>query len=242
MNYCDECFLGNKGIALNAQNLDKDAVIDQIQFIFDHFISDVTCAFHKDPAAKSVVEVLTSYPGIQAVLLYRVAHFLWSIGLPFVPRYLSSIAKQLTGIDIHPGAKIGKNFFIDHGTGVVIGETTIIGEDVTIYQGVTLGGTSLKVEKRHPTLGNHVIVGAGAKILGPITIGDNVKVGSNSVVVKDVPNNSVVVGIPGRIISEDSTLITQEIDNLSHGTIPDPILEKINALEKTIEELQKKLK
>ncbi|HMF34436.1 MAG TPA: serine O-acetyltransferase, partial [Candidatus Lokiarchaeia archaeon] len=148
----------------------------------DFFRSDVRAAFEKDPAAYSIAEVLTSYPGIKATLIYRVAHFLWIVGIPFVPRYLSEIARELTSIDIHPGATIGKEFFIDHGIGVVIGETAEIGDNVTIYQGVTLGGVSTERGKRHPTVGNNVVIGSGAKVLGPITIGDNVRIGSNSVV------------------------------------------------------------
>ena len=183
------------------------------------------------------MEVLTSYPGIQAVLLHRIAHFFWELGLPFVPRYVSNIARQITGIDIHPGAKIGKNLFIDHGTGVVIGETAEIGDNVTLYQGVTLGGIHLEAEKRHPTLGSNIVVGAGAKLLGPITLGDNVKVGANSVVTMDIPSNSIVVGVPGRIVSNGSN-VSQQIENLSHDILPDPVLKLIKSLESRIEDLE----
>ncbi|MGE5342800.1 MAG: serine O-acetyltransferase [Candidatus Omnitrophota bacterium] len=209
--------------------------------MMNYFVSDVTSAFEKDPAAKSVVEVLTSYPGIQAVLLYRIAHFFWGVGLPFVPRYLSYIARQLTGIDIHPGAKIGGNFFIDHGQGVVIGETTEIGENVTLYQGVTLGGTSLENKKRHPTLKDNIIVGAGAKILGPVIIGNNVRIGANSVVNKDIPDNSVVVGVPGRIVSRNSDKISKEIHDFAHGNLPDPLLRLIERLEIRIADMEQQL-
>ncbi|MFX1395153.1 MAG: serine O-acetyltransferase EpsC, partial [Promethearchaeota archaeon] len=142
--------------------------------MLDFFVSDVSAAFNKDPAARTLLEVLTSYPGIKAILIHRIAHFFWKIGMPFAPRYLSEIAREITGIEIHPGAQIGKDFFIDHGGGVVIGETAEIGDNVTIYQGVVLGGTTTDRVKRHPTLGNNIVVGAGAKILGPIKIGDNV--------------------------------------------------------------------
>ena len=157
--------------------------------------------FQRDPAARSMFEVLTTYPGVHALVFHRMSHRLWKWRLHWLARLLSQFARWFTGIEIHPGARIGKRFFIDHGMGVVIGETAEIGDDVTLYHGVTLGGTTWRKEKRHPTLGNNVVVGAGAKILGPITVGDHARIGSNSVVVKDVPAGSTVVGIPGRIIS-----------------------------------------
>lgn len=212
---------------------------ETLQSIMDNFRSDVHAAFEKDPAAYSIAEVLTSYPGIKATLVYRVTHFLYSVGMPFVPRYLSEIARQLTSIDIHPGATIGKEFFIDHGIGVVIGETAEIGDNVTIYQGVTLGGVSTERGKRHPTVGNNVVIGAGAKILGPITIGDNVRIGSNSVVTKDVPDNSVVVGVPGRIVSRNGEQIPR-ID-LRHADLPDPVIDIIQHLEDRITTMEKQL-
>ncbi|NHJ40973.1 MAG: serine O-acetyltransferase [Asgard group archaeon] len=218
----------------------KESIIEDIERIFDNFASDVTTAFRKDPAADSIVTVLTSYPGIQAVLVYRVAHFLWKLGLPFVPRYLSNIAAQLTGIDIHPGAEIGSDFFIDHGKGTVIGETTEIGDNVTIYQGVTLGGVSLEKKKRHPTVGDNVVIGAGAKVLGPITIGENSKIGANSVVIKDVPPNSVVVGVPGRVVQREAGEIPEKVD-LTHGQLPDPIKKYLESMEERIELLEEKL-
>jgi serine O-acetyltransferase len=163
---------------------------------------DIASVFARDPAARSTFEVLTCYPGFHARLFHRVSHRLWGMGLKWPARFISYFARWLTGIEIHPGAAIGKRFFIDHGMGVVIGETAEIGDDVTLYHGVTLGGTSWKEGKRHPTLGNGVVVGAGAKILGPVVIGDYAKVGSNAVVVKDVPANATAVGIPARILDE----------------------------------------
>jgi serine O-acetyltransferase len=160
----------------------------------------LTSVFQRDPAARSVFELLTVYPGVHALAFHRLSHRLWSWRLRWLARLLAQVARWLTGIEIHPGAKIGRRFFIDHGMGVVIGETAEIGDDCTLYHGVTLGGTTWRKEKRHPTLGNNVVVGAGAKILGPITVGDNARVGSNSVVVKDVPAGATVIGIPGRVI------------------------------------------
>ena len=237
VNVCADCFMN---LDYEIPDEKRDTIIADVEQIFQHFASDVTVAFKKDPAADSIVSVLTSYPGIQAVLIYRVAHFLWKLGLPFVPRYLSNLAAQITGIDIHPGAEIGSDFFIDHGKGVVIGETAVIGDNVTLYQGVTLGGTSLMKKKRHPTLGNNIEVGAGAKILGPINIGNNVKIGANSVVTKDIPDNSIVVGVPGRIIRGDPDVIEQ-ISALSHGILPDPVLKLITNLEMKITDLEKRL-
>ncbi len=219
---------------------EPDEMLNEAQKIISYLSTDISSAFSKDPAAKSIPEVLTSYPGIKAVLLYRVAHFLSSLGLPIIPRYLSSIANNLTGIDIHPNAVIGEGFFIDHGNGVVIGETTEIGNNVTLYQGVTLGGVSLEKEKRHPTLGNNIIVGAGAKILGPVNIGDNVKIGANSVVTKDVPSNSVVVGVPGRRVHGCQGL-KAEIRNMGHASLPDPIKDYIKNLEQRVNNLEKHL-
>jgi len=160
----------------------------------------LTSIFQRDPAARSVFELLTVYPGVHALVFHRLSHRLWGWQLRWLARLLAQVARWLTGIEIHPGAKIGRRFFIDHGMGVVIGETAEIGDDCTLYHGVTLGGTTWRKEKRHPTLGNNVVVGAGAKILGPITVGDNARSGSNSVVVKDVPAGATVVGIPGRVI------------------------------------------
>jgi serine O-acetyltransferase len=236
-NYCAECILN---LNFRLDELDHHEIDKNLQRILDFFVSDVSAAFNKDPAAHSILEVLTSYPGIKAILIYRIAHFFWIIGMPFAPRYLSEIARELTGIEIHPGAEIGKDFFIDHGGGVVIGETAIIGDNVTIYQGVVLGGTLSDPVKRHPTLGNNVVVGTGAKLLGPINIGDNVKIGANSVVVSDVPLNSVVVGVPGKIIARNGQKI-KKID-LSHGDLPDPLAITLSTINSRLEYLEKKLK
>ncbi len=235
-NFCAECVLG-----LNFQitDLNHKEIDLYLQKILDFFISDVNVAFNKDPAAKSLIEVLTSYPGIKAILLYRIAHFFWKMGMPFIPRYISEIARELTGIEIHPGAEIGSDFFIDHGTGCVIGETTEIGNNVTLFSGVVLGGTNIEPVKRHPTLGNNIVVGTGAKILGPITIGDNVKVGANSVVVTNVPPNSVVVGVPGKVVTREGEKI-EKID-LRHGDLPDPLTLTIQILDKRIKELESKI-
>jgi serine O-acetyltransferase len=170
--------------------------------MFERLREDVGSVFHRDPAARNTFEVLTNYPGLHALLCHRFSHWLWGLGLKWLARTFSSIARLLTGIEIHPGATIGRRFFIDHGMGVVIGETTIIGDDVTLYQGVTLGGTSWNKGKRHPTLGNGVVVGAGAKILGPFEVGAGAKIGSNSVVTKAVPEGATVVGIPGRVVAK----------------------------------------
>ncbi|MAA63893.1 MAG: serine O-acetyltransferase [Alteromonadaceae bacterium] len=173
--------------------------------MFERLREDISSVFHRDPAARNTFEVLTNYPGLHALLFYRFAHSLWVRGFKWLARTISTLARWFTGIEIHPGAVIGRRFFIDHGMGVVIGETTVIGDDVTLYQGVTLGGTSWNKGKRHPTLGNGVVVGAGAKILGPFEVGDRAKVGSNSVVTKAVPADATVVGIPGRVIIKRDT-------------------------------------
>ena len=170
--------------------------------MFDAIREDIGSVFERDPAARSTFEVVTCYPGLHARIVHRMAHHLWLANFKWLARFLSHIGRWFTGIEIHPGAVIGRRFFIDHGMGVVIGETAEIGDDVTLYHGVTLGGTSWKEGKRHPTLGNGVVVGAGAKILGPIHIGDNAKIGSNAVVVKDVPAGSTAAGIPARILDE----------------------------------------
>ena len=168
--------------------------------MFEGLKEDINSVFHRDPAARNTFEVLTNYPGLHALLFHRLAHRLWNAGMKWLARTISTLARWLTGIEIHPGATIGRRFFIDHGMGVVIGETTVIGDDVTLYQWVTLGGTSWNKGKRHPTLGDGVVVGAGAKILGPFDVGEGAKIGSNSVVTKAVPAGATVVGIPGRVI------------------------------------------
>ena len=173
--------------------------------MFNHIKEDIQIVFERDPAAHSTIEILTCYPGFHALLVHRLSHALWTYGWKWMGRFLSHIGRFLTGIEIHPGAVIGRRFFIDHGMGVVIGETAVIGDDCTLYHSVTLGGTSWEKGKRHPTLGDGVVIGAGAKILGPLTIGDNARVGSNSVVIKNVPANATVVGIPARLINKDSS-------------------------------------
>jgi serine O-acetyltransferase len=235
-NQCAECILK---LDFKTSDLNQTQINSDLQMILNFFISDVNAAFNKDPAAHTLIEVLTSYPGIKAVLLYRIAHFFWKLGMPFIPKYISDISRQLTAIEIHPGAEIGSDFFIDHGAGVVIGETAEIGNNVTIYAGVVLGGTSLEPIKRHPTVGDNVVIGTGAKLLGPIKIGHNVRIGANSVVVNDVPPNSVVVGVPGKIISREGQKI-KRID-LSHGDLPDPLAITIAKLERRLVHLEKHL-
>lgn len=194
----------------------------------------VATIFREDPAARSVIEVLLCYPGLHATLLHRVAHTLYGWNLKLLARILSQMARGMTGIEIHPGATIGRRFFIDHGMGVVIGETAIIGDDVILYQGVTLGGTGKDRGKRHPTLGNHVVVGTGAKVLGNITLGNNVKVGAGSVVVHSVPGDSTVVGIPGRIVRTRG----QIADDLQHGQMPDPQGQDMENMRQRVEQLE----
>lgn len=200
---------------------------------------DLRAVFDRDPAATSTLEVILTYAGFHALLAYRVSHWLSSHHVPFLPRVISQVARVLTGIEIHPAAIIGKGFFIDHGMGVVIGETAEIGDYVTLFQGVTLGGTGKERGKRHPTLGNHVVVGAGAKILGGIRIGDNVKVGANSVVLKSVPANSTVTGVPARVIKMEGNRLPEA--TMDHINLPDPIADRFLALEQEIIELRKKL-
>ena len=200
---------------------------------------DLQAVLERDPAATSKLEVLIAYSGFHALMAHRIAHRLWLAGVPLLPRIISQLARWLTGVEIHPGAKIGQGFFIDHGMGVVIGETTEIGHHVTLFQGVTLGGTGKERGKRHPTLGNHVVVGSGAKILGNIRIGDFVKIGANSVVLRSVPSNSTVVGIPGRVIKVVGERMPEE--TMDHLNMPDPIAERFEAMEREIIELRKKL-
>jgi len=211
------------------------------QTLFAQWTEDVQCVFARDPAARSVVEILLTYSGVHAVLIHRVSHRLWQVNWKFSARFLAAFAKWLTHVDIHPAATIGQRLFIDHALGVVIGETAEIGNDVTLYHGVTLGGTTWHKVKRHPTLGNNVLVGAGAKILGSITLGNNVRVGANSVVIKDVPPCCTVVGIPGKVIQSKGTQIQHPSGiNLNHHEIPDPIGKAIACLLERIEELEAK--
>ncbi len=207
--------------------------------MFNTFRQDLQAIFERDPAATSKLEVLLTYSGFHALLAYRISHWLWRHKIPFIPRAISQLARLLTGIEIHPGATIGEGFFIDHGMGVVIGETTEIGHHVTLFQGVTLGGTGKERGKRHPTLGNHVVVGAGAKILGGIKVGDNVKVGANSVLLKSVPANSTVIGVPARVIKMQGERLPEA--TMDHINIPDPIIERLEALDRELIELRKRL-
>jgi len=201
---------------------------------------DVVCVFARDPAARSTLEVLLTYPGVHAVMLHRLAHWLWCNNWKLAARCLAFFARWWTHIDIHPGATIGRRFFIDHGAGVVIGETAEIGDEVTLYHGVTLGGTSWNPEKRHPTLGHGVLVGAGAKILGPVQIGDHVRVGANSVVIEDVPAYCTVVGIPGRIVRQKGVKLTpNHALDLDHHLIPDPVGKAIACLRERLETLER---
>jgi serine O-acetyltransferase len=190
--------------------------------------------FREDPAAKSVFEIVLCYPGFHAVLVHRLAHGLFTSGFTTTARWISQVSRWLTGIEIHPGAQIGRRFFIDHGMGVVIGETAIVGDDCLLYQGVTLGGTGKERGKRHPTLGNRVIIGSGAKVLGNITIGDDVRVGAGSVVLKPVPDHSTVVGIPGRVVR--SRMDNEEA--LEHGKLPDPEGQAMEQLTQRVEQLE----
>lgn len=194
----------------------------------------VDTIFREDPAAKSTLEIILCYPGFHAVLLHRMAHALYKARLYLLARMLSQFNRAFTGIDVHPGAKIGRRFFIDHGMGVVIGETSEIGDDVLLYQGVTLGGTGKERGKRHPTIGNHVVIGTGAKVLGNITIGDHVKIGAGSVVIRPVPEYSTVVGVPGRIVRNRFGTS----DDLEHGRLPDPEGQAMEELSKRVEHLE----
>jgi serine O-acetyltransferase len=207
--------------------------------MFASIKQDLRAIFDRDPAATSKLEVILTYAGFHALLAYRFAHWLQSHGVPFVPRAISQLARLLTGIEIHPAAQIGRGFFIDHGMGVVIGETAEIGDYVTLFQGVTLGGTGKERGKRHPTLGSHVVVGAGAKILGGIKIGDNVKIGANSVVLKSIPPNSTVIGVPARVLKTEGGRRPEA--TMDHTNIPDPIIDRFEALERELIELRKRL-
>jgi serine O-acetyltransferase len=207
--------------------------------MFKTIRQDLRAVFDRDPAATSRLEVILTYAGLHALLAYRLAHWLWRHRVPFIPRAISQLARWLTGIEIHPAAKIGTGFFIDHGMGVVVGETAEIGDNVTLFQGVTLGGTGKERGKRHPTLGSHVVVGAGAKILGGIRVGDNVKIGANSVVLKSVPANSTIIGVPARVVKTQGERLPEAM--MDHTNMPDPFIERFEALERELIELRKKL-
>ena len=204
------------------------------------FEDEVKACFERDPAARNIVEVLLTYSGLQAIICYRVAHGLERLKIPVLPRLIMSVARWMTGIEIHPAAKIGRGLFIDHGTGVVIGETAVIGNNVTLFQGVTLGGTGKERGKRHPTVGNNVVIGAGAKVLGNITIGNDSMVGANAVVIRDIPEHSTVVGVPGRITRTKDRHFPGI--NLDHTHLPDPLTERLEKLQHEIDSLERHLK
>jgi serine O-acetyltransferase len=208
--------------------------------MFQAIREQIDTVFHGDPAAKSALEIFFCYPGFHSILLHRAAHRIFTAGFPLMARIVSQFNRSVTGIEIHPGASIGRRCFIDHGMGVVIGETTEIGDDVLLYQGVTLGGTGKERGKRHPTIGNNVVIGTGAKILGNITIGDHTKIGAGSVVIRSVPDHSTVVGVPGRVVR--TRVDTADGDYLEHGTLPDPEGQLIDDLTKRIEQLEAQIK
>ncbi len=203
------------------------------------FRKEIAAVFERDPAARSYLEVALLYSGLHAIVIHRISHALLKVKIPFLPRLLSQLGRFLTGIEIHPGAEIGEGLFIDHGMGVVIGETSCIGKNVTLYQGVTLGGTGKEKGKRHPNIGDNVVIGTGAKILGNITIGEDSYIGANAVVVKDVPPDSTVVGVPGRITKQDGKKIETALD---HIKVLDPIKQSLEELEARLAELEKKNK
>ena len=214
--------------------------------MFSQLKEDIRVVFERDPAVRSVFEVLFCYPGFHAMIFYRLSHRLWNNQLKFLARFVSHLGRFMTGIEIHPGATIGRGFFIDHGMGVVIGETAEIGDNCTLYHGVTLGGTSWAKEKRHPTLGDNIVIGSGAKILGPFKVGDNSKIGSNSVVVKEVPATATVVGIPGRVVLSGEKRVGVD---LQHDKLPDPVakavscvFDQLHQLGEQVEELQREQK
>jgi serine O-acetyltransferase len=200
---------------------------------------DIRAIFERDPAVRNILEVILAYPGFHALILHRVAHLLWNLGIPVIPRWVSHLSRFLTGIEIHPGARIGRGVFIDHGMGVVIGETAEIGDNVTIYQGVTLGGTGKERGKRHPTVGNNVVIGVGAAILGAVNVGDNARIGAGAVVLRDVPPNATAVGIPAKVVS-----YIDESDGTSRrlASLPDPYMEAVEKLETRVRQLEAKVK
>lgn len=206
--------------------------------LWKYLKEDIKTVFERDPAANNVLEILLTYPGMHAIWYYRIAHFLWRKKLRLLARIISTFARFLTGVEIHPAAKIGRRFFIDHGSGVVVGETCEIGDDVTLYQGVTLGGTGKEKGKRHPTIGNHVLIATGAKVLGSMKIGDYSKIGAGSVVLQEVPPNSTVVGIPGRIVVKNGYRVT---DDLDHVNLPDPVADMLRYMQSQITKLEQQM-
>lgn len=229
-------------MSLTADEMQMLNECNQKRGLFADIGADINCVFQRDPAARTRLEVATTYPGVHAIILYRFAHRLWKRDWRYAARLLSYLARIWTSIDIHPGARIGRRFFIDHGAGVVIGETAEIHDDVTLYHGVTLGGVSWNKGKRHPTLKSNVVVGAGAKILGPITVGKNARVGANSVVINPVPDGKTVVGIPGKIVA-GGTLNHEHTDgiDLNHHLIPDPVAEAVHCLLERIRLLEQQV-
>jgi serine O-acetyltransferase len=205
--------------------------------MFENVIDDLEAARDRDPAARSTLEIILAYPGLHALWMHRLAHWLWQQGMPVLPRLVSHFNRWMTGIEIHPGARIGKGVFIDHGMGVVIGETSEVGDYVTLYQGVTLGGTGKETGKRHPTVGDNVVIAAGAKVLGPIVIGENSKVGAGAVVIRDVPPNCTVVGVPGRVVMQEG----EPVVDLHHEAIPDPVMDRIEGLGKLIKKMEDRM-
>ena len=206
--------------------------------MFERIKNDIRVVFERDPAAKNILEVILCYPGLHAIWAHRIAHWFYHRRLYTIARLISQIARHFTGIEIHPGAEIGDGLFIDHGTGVVIGETTEIGRNVTLYQGVTLGGTGKEKGKRHPTIGDNVIIAAGAKVLGSFKVGDNAKIGAGAVVLREVPPNSTVVGVPGRVVVQDGVRVGIDLD---HDKIPDPVARMLECLQRKTMELEERL-
>ncbi|MCK9221077.1 MAG: serine O-acetyltransferase [Limnochordia bacterium] len=207
--------------------------------MFATFKADIKAVFERDPAARSLLEVLLCYPGLHAIFWHRIAHFFYTRRLFLVARIISQLTRFFTGIEIHPGAVIGKGFFIDHGMGVVVGETAEIGDNVTLYQGVTLGGTGKEKGKRHPTIGNNVMISAGAKVLGSFSVGENAKIGAGAVVLREVPPNSTVVGVPGRVVIQDGRRV-QGVD-LDHDNLPDPVEKMLRCMQRRIDSLEEKI-
>lgn len=206
--------------------------------MFRKMREDIHCIFEQDPAARSTIEVVLTYSGLHAIWAHRIAHAFFKMNLLFLARVVSQVSRFFTGIEIHPGAKIGRRLFIDHGMGIVIGETCEIGDDVTIYQGVTLGGTGKEKGKRHPTIEDNVLIATGAKVLGSITVGENSKIGAGSVVLKEVPAHSTVVGIPGKVVITNGVKVR---DKLNHQDLPDPLMERCDSLQEKIKELEERL-
>ncbi len=213
--------------------------------MFKRIKEDIEVVFERDPAARSMWEVLICYPGLHAIWLHRISHWFYKHGWILLPRMISNLARFITGIEIHPGATIGKGLFIDHGTGIVIGETAELGDNITLYQGVTLGGTGKEKGKRHPTVGDNVVVASGAKVLGSFSVGENSKIGAGSVVLKEVPPNSTVVGIPGQVVWHNGKKVggvSNEMNiDLEHGDLPDPVAEMMNCMQRNIGRLEKRI-